>query len=91
MKMKLPSDLMGGLMIFGVAIVMFFVMRQFVKANQASIFSIFDAKSPQEFACRGVGGKWYPNADSNDPCCMLPKGVREIDVDGVPICLGRLP
>lgn len=89
MKLRLPTDLEGGLGIFaillGITIVQLYIVR---KAN-FSIVSLFKAKSPAEFACLGVGGKWYPNADSRDPCCMLPRGVR-IDTDGVPVCRGIL-
>lgn len=91
MKFRLPTSLEGGLGIFaillGITIIQLYIVR---KANLASIWSIFKAKSPAEFACLGVGGKWYPNADSNDPCCMLPKGAK-VDTDNVPVCMGELP
>lgn len=83
MKLKLPGDITGGLMIFGimfaVAIIELYLLKN-VKAFRAS-------ETPAQFVCNSLGGDWHPNEDTDDPCCLLPKGANSA---GVPECEGNL-
>ena len=75
--MKSPSDLMGGLFIFGLAIAMFFVMKYF--ATPAALRS----RKYVEADCKRLGGKW----NFNGSCCNFRPGKIEVP-KGFPVCKG---
>lgn len=88
----MPGDFEGGMMLFIIAVAITLVELYVVKKANLSISLRRAIRDPREFACKGIGGEWHPNRDSNDPCCKLPTGINKVDVDGFPICRGtRVP
>jgi len=68
LNLKAPSDLMGGLLIFGIAIAMFFVMRALYKPR--ALLGEGKTHNPVKKECEKSGGEW--NNDPEDPCCKDP-------------------
>jgi len=77
MKLNAPSDLMGGLLIFGLAIAMFFVMRLIAKpmALRSSGYGESD--------CKKLKGRW----NYNGKCCNFRAGTVNVP-KGFPVCVG---
>lgn len=85
MKLRLPGDFQGGIMIFVLLLGITIVELYFVKKAYRSTVSGGSAQQ----RCNAAGGDWHPNEDTNDPCCLLPKGVSHSEID-VPKCEGKL-
>ena len=66
--MKLPSDLQGGLLIFGLAMAMFFVMKN-VRAFRTTIIN----RSNQPVVVTGSKGNW--NAETASQYCKTYGGI----------------
>jgi hypothetical protein len=69
MKLRLPSDLEGGLLLFVIVVGITAVQLYFFSKVRANLG---EAKWAPRRQCEQAGGKWIPNEDTNDPCCKDP-------------------
>ena len=70
MRLRLPTDLEGGLLLFMIVVAITFIQLYFFKAKAAA------ARVDYKAVCKQAGGKW-----TVDNCCALmrfeslPKGI----------------
>lgn len=83
MNFKLPGDWQGGLLIFGLAIGIFLIMKYFMKPT-AFLGEAKRQTDSMKQRCKDAGGRWHANTEDNDPCCEDPKGPTGEGV--MPIC-----
>lgn len=91
MKLRLPSDLEGGLGIFaiiiGVTVIELYLAKRMALAASSIIppgsFSLNPPKvSSDEFdSCSKAGGRWRGNVDSSEGCCEEPTEPSLTNVD----------
>jgi len=85
LKLRLPSDIEGGLLIFGAVVIITVIQLYFMKKVA------YSSKRSYRDECLGTGGTWVPNEDTDDPCCVLSStSGKGVSTSGMPLCEGEL-